>query len=79
MRPRSVLYLLYVKHDQKIDRIRKNNNYCLYLPYDRGRRHVECLPFPPYDARIDKFTAMRQMATLVFATRRSNMDKRLIN
>ena len=34
---RSVLYSLYLKHDQKIDRIRKNNDNCLYLPYDRGR------------------------------------------
>ena len=57
----------------------KNNNYCLYLPYDRGRCHVECKPFPPDDARIDKSTAFRQMATLVFATSRSTMDKRLIN
>ena len=44
--PRFVLFLLYLKHDQKIDRIRKNNNYCLYLTYDRGRRHVECVTFP---------------------------------
>ena len=28
---RSVLYLLYLKHDQKIDHIRKNNDSCLYL------------------------------------------------
>ena len=76
---RSVLYLSYLKHDQKIDCIRKNNNYCLYLPYDRGRRHVECLPFPPDDARKLIIIAFRQMATLVFATSRSTMDKRLIN
>ena len=75
---RCVLFLLYLKHDQKIDRIRKNNNYCLYLPFVRGRRHVECLPFPRDDARIVKSTAFRQMATLVFATSRSTVDKRLI-
>ena len=78
--PRSVLYLLYLKHDQKIDRIRKNNNECLYLPYDHGRRHVECLPFPPDDARKRLITTVfRQMATFVFATSRSTMTKRLIN
>ena len=77
---RSVLYLLYLKPNQKIDRIRKNNNDCLYLPYDHGRRHVECFTFPPDDARIDKSTTFRQtMETLVFATSRSTMDKRLIN
>ena len=77
---RCVLFLLYLKHDQKIDRIRQNNNYCLYLPFDRGRRHVKCLPFPPDDALKRLITtAFRQMATLVFAKSRSNMDKRLIN
>ena len=80
MIPQSVLYLLYLKHDQKIDQIRKNNNYCLNLPYDRGRRHVECWPFPQDDARKRLIiTAFRQMATLVLATSRSTMDKRLIN
>ena len=74
------MFLLYLKHDQKSDRIRKNNNYCLYLPYHRGRRHVECLPFPPDDARKRLIiTAFRQMATLVFPTSRSTMDKRLIS
>ena len=77
---RCVLFLLYLKHDQKIDRIRKNNNFCLYLPFDRGRRHVECFSFPPDDARKRLITtAFRQMATLVFATSRSTMAKRLIN
>ena len=77
--PRSVLYLLYLKHDQKIDRRRKNN-YCLYLPYDHGRHHVECVTFPTGAARKQLFiTAFRQVATLVFATSQSNMDNRLID
>ena len=52
-----------------IDRIRENNNYCLYLPYDRGRRHVECVTFPTGAARKGLIiSAFRQVATLVFAT-----------
>ena len=43
--PRFVLYLLYLKHDQKIDRIRKKNNACLYLPYDRLRLGAGPTPF----------------------------------
>ena len=63
-----------------IDRIRKNNNECLYLPYDRGRRHVECVTFPTGAARKRLIiSAFHQMATLVFATSRSTMAKTLIN
>ena len=76
---RSVLYLLYLEHDQKIDRIRKNNNYCLYLPYDRGRRHVECFTFPPDDARIDKFTAKTTDGDTRFRYEPIIMAKTLIN
>ena len=72
--------MLYLEQDQMIDRIRKNNNNCLYLTYDHGRRHVECFTFSPGAARKRLITtAFRQMATLVFATSRWNMDKRLIN